>query len=310
VKRILCWAGRLVAGFVAVAIFLAIGVYLISERAIRHLHEVPFLDTFVVRYDADAVAQGKHLATIYGCFNSCHGDRMQGARLLDEPALGRFNAPNLTKVLPEYTDVELERLIRRGVKRDGTTTWAMPSLMFSRLSDEDLANIIAFVRTVPTLEGPMREMTFGPLARLGIATGKFKPHASTIEPGLAHTAKTNRSDPIVFGEYLVMTTCTECHGQNLQGDDFMKAPGLTVMSGYSDEAFRRLMKTGIAVGGRKLGLMTEMGVTRFPSLTDEELDAMSAFLKRKYGGGTSLAAEAPNAESTAVHVDATPEDRS
>jgi cytochrome c553 len=298
VKRVLKWLGIGVACLLGVVAVAAVTVYVLSERAIRHQYADVPLTGIVVPHDAESIAKGKRLATIYGCFNSCHGDRMQGLKLFDEPGIARIIAPNLTRVVHEYSDAELERLIRHGVKRDGTSTWVMPSPMFSRMSDEDLGNVIAFVRSSPVLDGPMREVTMRSLGRIGIVTGKFTPLASKIAANQPHAAKTDRSQPLAFGEYLVMTTCTECHGQNLQGDDFLKAPGLVVLAGYSDAAFRRLMKTGIAIGGRKLGLMTEVGTTRFPSLTDDELDAMSAYLKRTYGG-VAVAADSAEVKPTA-----------
>jgi mono/diheme cytochrome c family protein len=302
-KRILKWFGRAVAGLVAFLILAALVVYVLSERELRRQYtDVPLKD-FTVSYDAESVSKGKRLATLYGCFNSCHGDRMQGLKLFDEPGIARIVAPNITRIVHEYTDAELERLIRHGVKRDGTSTWIMPSQMFARMSDEDLASVIAFVRTAPVLDGLGRDVTMRPLGRIGIVTGKFNPLASKIDHDLPHAAKTDKSDPLAFGEYLVKTSCTECHGQNLEGDAFLKAPSLVVLSGYSEAAFRHLMKTGLGIGERKLGLMTEVSMTRYPQLTDEEFDAMSTWLRRTYGG-SALAKTASEVKPTASRIQA------
>jgi cytochrome c553 len=272
------------AGLLLAAVLLAgAAVYAISERALHRTYDVPLAD-IAVPTDSESLEKGRRLATIYGCFNSCHGRIMEGAELYDEPGIAKINAPNLTRVLREYSNPELERLIRHGVKRDGTSTWIMPAPMFSQLSDEDLGAVIAFVRSAPVLDGPMRETTLRPLGRIGIAMGKFRPLASLVDPQLRHAVATDRSDPLKYGKYLVMTTCTECHGANLQGSDIVKAPGLAVTAGYSDEDFRRLMRTGIAIGGRNVGMMTEVGATRFPSLTDEEVEAMLRYLKALYKG--------------------------
>jgi cytochrome c553 len=270
-------------GIVAVVVVAAICVYVLSEHEIRRQYPDVQLTNIGVPHDAASIAKGKRLATIYGCFNSCHGDRMQGLKLFDEPGIARINAPNLTRVVREYTDAELERLLRHGVKRDGTSTWLMPSPMFAHMSDEDLGNVIAFVRSSPVLDGPMREVTIRPLGRIGVVTGKFKALASTIAPGEHHPATTDRSDPLTFGRYVVMTTCTECHGQNLQGSDFLKAPSLIVTAGYSEAAFRHLMKTGMGIGDRKLGLMTEVSETRFANFTEEELAAVQTYLGTMFG---------------------------
>jgi mono/diheme cytochrome c family protein len=159
----------------------------------------------------------------------------------------------------------------------------MPSPMFSHMSDEDLGNVIAFLRSSPVLDGPMREVTLRYVGRIGVVAGKFKPLASTIARGEHHPATADHADAMTFGQYVVMTTCTECHGQNLQGDDFLKAPSLIVSAGYSRDAFRHLMKTGLGLGDRKLGLMTEVSGTRFANFTEEELQAVQTYLGAKFG---------------------------
>jgi hypothetical protein len=114
---------------------------------------------------------------------------------------------------------------------------------------------------------------------------------------------------MVFGKYLVMTTCTECHGQSLQGDAFLKAPSLIVTTGYSEAAFRHLMKTGIGLGDRKLGLMTEVSATRFASFTDQELEAVQTYLGATFGNAAPAGAASAR-KSTAAQVDASSADRS
>lgn len=282
-KRLLKWAG-VGAGVLLVLLVLAgVVIYIASEREVRRTYDIPLVDIHVPQ-DAGSIEKGRRLATLFGCNNSCHGRDMEGNELYDEPGIAKINAPNLTRVVREYTNAELERLIRHGVKRDGKSTWIMPSPMFSHMTDEDLGAVIAFVRAQPEREGPMREVTLRPLGRLGIVLGKFRPLASQIDPQLRHVASTDRTDSLAYGKYLVMTTCTECHGPDLQGSDFLHAPSLIVATGYSKTDFDRLMRTGIAIGNRKLGLMTEVAETRFPNFTEDEVDAIRLYLKELYRG--------------------------
>jgi mono/diheme cytochrome c family protein len=282
-RRILKWLGLGVGTLVLLALVAGGGVYVASQSVIERKYEVP-LGSIEVPSDTHSLLKGERLAAVYGCTNSCHGKQMEGvAPLFNEPALATFNAPNLTRMLREYSDAELERMIRRGVKRDGTSTWLMPSAMFARMTDEDLGAIIAYVRSVPVREGGAdRYVSFGPMGRLGLALGKFKPLAEQIDPALKPASKTDRSDPLAFGEYLVKTSCTECHGANLEGAELLKAPSLAVIAGYDDAAFNTLMRTGIGIGNRKLGLMTEVGETRFPRMTDAEVNAMRDYLRKRF----------------------------
>jgi cytochrome c553 len=280
-RRTVKWLGigfGALAGLAAVA---AAAVYGLSEWAINRRHDAP-LASITVPTDAAAIERGARLATVYGCNNSCHGKHMEGLEMYDEPGIAKINAPNLPRVLREYSDAELERLIRRGVKRDGTSTWIMPAPMFSHLTDEDLGDIIAFVRNAPLSDGPMREVTLRPLGRLGIAIGKFKPLASRIPLDLRRTTTVDRSSPLALGHYLVMTACTECHGQDLQGSTIVHAPSLAVSASYSNADFDRLLRSGVAIGGRMVGLMSEVGQTRFPALTNEEVIAVREYLRTQF----------------------------
>ena len=267
---------------VALVVVAAGAIYLLSEWTIYRTYDDVRLTSFAVPADAAAITRGQRLATVYGCNNSCHGKHMEGLELYDEPGIAKINAPNLTRVVAEYSNPELERLIRHGVKRDGTSTWIMPSQMFSHMSDADLRDVIAFVRSAPLREGPMREVTIRSLGRIGVVTGKFKPLATQVPRDLRHTATTDRSNPLVLGQYLVQTTCTECHGTDLQGSEFLKAPSLEVSAAYSNADFDRLLRSGVAIGGRLLGLMTEVGQTRFPAMTDEEVIAVREYLRTQF----------------------------
>jgi hypothetical protein len=50
---------------------------------------------------------------------------------------------------------------------------------------------------------------------------------------------------------------------------------------YDPEDFERLLRTGIAAGDRKLGLMTAVGQSRFNALTSEEISSLHAYLKAR-----------------------------
>jgi hypothetical protein len=66
----------------------------------------------------------------------------------------------------------------------------------------------------------------------------------------------------------------------LQGDsnpDFT-SPDLRVVAAYSADDFARLLRTGTAMGDRKLGMMREVALDNLSHLTDAEIAALYEYL--------------------------------
>jgi hypothetical protein len=61
----------------------------------------------------------------------------------------------------------------------------------------------------------------------------------------------------------------------------VKLPDLTIAGAYDPADFENLLRTGVAAGGRKLGLMTESAPGRFNALSHEEISALHAYLKAR-----------------------------
>lgn len=171
-KRILKWLGVAVGGIAALALCAAIYLFMATQRVIARTYDVP-LSTFNAPSDRESVRKGERLATIYGCSN-CHGPDLAGTDMFDKPGIAHITAPNLTEFVKDYTDAEFERLVRHGIKDDGTSAWIMPSAMFSHLTDEDLGDITAYVRSLPQTDGVERKTSLRLLGRIGILTGKFR----------------------------------------------------------------------------------------------------------------------------------------
>ena len=281
-KNLFKWLVRVIGVLTLAVVGAAAYIFVVSERAREQAYDVP-VTSFTAPRDPAAVENGRRQAIIHGC-TSCHGPQLSGLTMLDDPKLARIRSPNITMIVPQYSDAELARLLRQGVKRDGHGLWVMPAS--PHLSDEDLGAIIVYLRTVPQQPGDAGEVTMGPLARLGVATGKM---GSSVNLESIRPTVVDRSNPIAFGRYLVKSACTDCHGSKLEGSEFVKSPSLMVVAGYEEADFTRLMRTGIGVGDRELGKMTVMGRVRFSSLTDEEIGAIRAYLQEFVRlGGTSM----------------------
>jgi cytochrome c553 len=274
-QRILRALAYLMAAIAAVAGIGVAYVYIASQAVIARKYDAP-LSGFRAPADEETIRRGERVAALVGCSN-CHGPELEGTVMFDKPGVARVPAPNLTRLLKEYTDPELERLLRHGVKQDGTSLWIMPSNMFGHLTDDDLAAVVAYVRSKPERDGVDAGVSIGPLGRLGVVMGTFKPAAAEIEPNLQRQAP-DVSDPISHGRYLVMNACTECHGRKLEGWEFIKAPSLAIAAAYTEADLAKLLRTGAALGDRKLDLMSRISPVRFSSLSDVEVHAIHTYL--------------------------------
>jgi cytochrome c553 len=262
-----------VLGIVALAVLVILGV---SEYRLRQKFDIAATDV-AVPTDSAALARGRHLYVTRGC-EGCHGQDVAGQVFFNEPMLARLVAPNVPKVIQAYSNPELARLLRHGVRPDGRGVAVMPSAMLYNLDDADLGALIAYLRTIPVKDDAALPSTFmGPLARVGLTLGQYN-----LEPAsIAHDAvrPANGPDAIARGQYTAMTSCVECHGQRLEGK--MDAPGLSVVAGYSAAEFTRLMREGVPRDGRTLDLMARTSRGRFVNFTEEEVAELYAYLSRQ-----------------------------
>jgi len=262
-----------VFGIVGLAVIAAAALFVRSEWILRKNYpsELRGFESSV-----PDLVEGERLARLRGCADGCHGPGNQGNVFIDDWVMARVNAPNLTRVIPEYSDAELERLLRQGVRKDGRSSLVMPSAMLSGLADEDLALIVSYLRSLPPVDGPGRRLSVGPLARVALSLGQFSPAAAEVQLNPPRTVP--RDDPLAFGRYLARTVCTECHGVDLGGNPMSGSPDLRITAAFGEEDFVRLMREGRGLEGRELGLMADVAVGRFAHFTDEEIGALYAFL--------------------------------
>ena len=82
--------------------------------------------------------------------------------------------------------------------------------------------------------------------------------------------------------------CSECHGLDFKGRVFpgeTNPPDLVVASAYTIDEFKHLLHTGIGLSDRDLGLMREVAAQRFDAFSDEEMEAIHAFLMDRVTNG-------------------------
>jgi hypothetical protein len=208
---------------------------------------------------------------------------------------GRIVAPNLTPD-PEtgagrWSDDQLARAIREGIGHDGRALFPiMPYKHYHSMSDEDLASVVVYLRSVPPVHHPLpaTEIMF-PVKYL---------IRSAPQPVSAPVADVGSADQLKYGTHLAdQAGCIDCHtpqvrGQNAPDMDFaggfrFVGPWGNVASAnitpdpsgiaYYDEAlFLHVMRTG-QVKARKLSPI--MPVMIYKNLTDYDLKAIFAFLR-------------------------------
>ncbi len=276
-KRALRWLRNGLLALIGLILLGATVVYVQSERIAKRTYDRA-LEPVSVPSDSASIAEGMRLATIRGCMNGCHGEGIGGRVFMDEPALARIVAPDISRVIQAYSNEALARLLRFGIKRDGTSSMVMPASMLYHLTDDDLGAIIAFLRSQPITDGPETSIRVGPMGRVGVVAGMFKP-AVDFDHAMERVDLSDPADMIAHGRYLALTACTECHGNDLRGWPSEGVPSLALVAAYSHDEFDTLMRTGVAKGDRELDLMALVSQTRFSHFTPEEVNALHAYLQ-------------------------------
>lgn len=266
------------AGALALAALLlgAATLYFGSQWKLHQLPQVPVHVSVPTGGDATA---GARLAAIVGC-TGCHGADMAGdADCYEEPGRFRFHCPNVIEARKHYTDRDLVILLRHGRKLDGALVDFMPWDMYAQLTDDDLANVIAFVRALPAVDKPLQPRTeYAWKTRWEILRGTY-PYVND----LADYDTRPREGAVERGRYLASIACPECHGPDLNGYEGDIAPNLLIAKAYSAEAFARLMRTGKTLAGTDSasGLMSGAARFRFSHFTDDEVAALKAYLDQR-----------------------------
>lgn len=180
---------------------------------------------------ASEVQEGAQLVRVGGCVD-CHTQRLDrplaGGVPVNVSGVGLFFPPNLTPEprtgLGNWTFENFKTAMRDGRAPDGHAYWPVfPYRAYTKITDEDLTKIWAYLRSVPPVENQTRphllraiyslpggtyawqQIFFGtlrndPLSRIRAGHGAFQP-----DP--ARSAAWNR------GAYLseAMLHCAECH---------------------------------------------------------------------------------------------------
>jgi cytochrome c553 len=232
---------------------------------------------------AAVIAHGERLTRVLGC-TGCHGAHLEGSLFTKgHPEWGPLYASNLTVEVPEYTDPQLDGIIRRGTHPERRTVWGMPSAVFTHLSEADFSALVAYLRTLKPIGGKTPSPQFSAQDKKDIKAGEYKPSDQMVRE-LKDKLPADLGPRYALGRYITTVTCRECHGAQLEGQPGPPGspPNLIVAGGYSRADFEKLITTGVPTGNRKLNpMMSGVAQTRFNHLTPHERDALYAYLKAR-----------------------------
>jgi hypothetical protein len=208
---------------------------------------------------------------------------------------GTVVAPNITpdsaSGAGSWSDDQLARAIREGIGHDGRTLFPlMPYEHFRTMSDEDLASVVVYIRSLQPVRNllPNTQIVF-PVNFL---------IRSVPQPVTEPVPAGNSTDPVERGRYLVeISGCSDCHTPQKQGQPIaalsfaggfeLQGPFGTVTSSnitpdpsgisyYDENLFIQAMRTG-TVGARSLNPI--MPWAMFRHMTDEDLKSIFAYLR-------------------------------
>jgi len=286
------WMRALLAGFAALILLaataLGLGVFL-AERKMQRFVDVPARPV-AFRSDAAAIERGQYLFVSRACVE-CHGSNGTGRTFAEEDGLV-IAGPNLTNgpggVVAGYQPVDWVRAIRHGVDPKGRPLMIMPSEDYNRFTDDDLASLVAYVRSLPPASGQGTVVKLPLPVKALYGYGAIKDAAARIYHGLPPQLPVPEGVTIEHGKY-VANMCIGCHAENLGGGkipggppDWPPASKLTpgegsVMGRYPDaEALIALFRSGKRPDGSAVQVMP-FGSLR--EMSDTDLRALHLYLK-------------------------------
>jgi mono/diheme cytochrome c family protein len=245
--------------------------------------------TIPVPSDSASIARGRHIAVAINQCANCHGDNLAGKPFVDDAAMGRIHSANLTRgkggIGSTYSDADFVRAIRHGIGRDNRALLAMPVDAFYHMSDEDLANVIAYVKSVPPVDAAKPEKRVGPVARaLYLATDFPLIPAEGLPHNDPRPATATRGVTREYGDYLAtIGGCKSCHLPELNGgvpiDGTVLSANLTPsgIGNWTEADFRKAMRSGTRPDGRVLSAVMPWPYMR--QMTDDELGALWLYLR-------------------------------
>lgn len=244
-----------------------------------------------VPVDAAQVERGRYLYNTRGCMD-CHGATGAGKTMIKDGGMFVV-APNITAgvngVTAQYKVEDWVRTVRHGVKPNGNPLMMMPSDDYNRLTDQDMAALVAYLQQMPAVDGARALIDVPVPIKVLYAFGVIKDAAEKIDHTLPPAKPVPAGVTLEHGAY-VAYSCIGCHGDGLSGG---KIPGgaptwpaaanLTpgkgsAMTRYpTAEIFMAMLRSGHRPDGTPISPVMPFG--SLGQMNDTDLRALHAYLK-------------------------------
>jgi mono/diheme cytochrome c family protein len=258
-------------------------------------------------YQETLVTRGDYLVNSIVACGNCHTPRGADTKSISEMHLaGAFQvdraeftaySPNITPDhetgIGAWSDEEIMRAIREGVRRDGSIIGPpMPIRAYREMSDSDVRAIVAYLRTVTPVRNSVPRSVYN------------IPLPESYGPPVGSVPDVSRDDAVAYGAYVgnALGHCMECHTPLVKGapdlsrtgaggNVFVKPHGLQLaamaanitphpeqgIGAWTDDEIKRAITQAISHDGRKL--LPAMPFYFYEKIADEDLDALIVYLR-------------------------------
>lgn len=287
--KILKWVAIVLGALIGLLVIAYLVIFFVSNGKVNKDYSEVQGVALTIPTDEASIQEGERLIAIRACVD-CHESDFGGGLLIDDPMFGTIYSANISSAasseVASFTPADWDRAIRHGIEPDGKPLAGMPSEDYHRISDEDLAKMIAYLQSVPPVERTQPESKYGPMLRVLVATNQFVFPAESIDHSVRPPVSMKAEVSAEYGGYLA-TTCTGCHRPDFSGGaiigtppDYPPSANLTPaghLANWTQEDFITTLRTGTTPEGENLN-PEYMPWPITERMTDDELSAIWLYL--------------------------------
>jgi cytochrome c553 len=253
--------------------------------------------------DAKLLARGTYLMDSVVACGNCHVQRDKGKPLFErglsggmvfdeEPfkAVASNITPDRETGIGNWTDAQLIKAIREGIRPDGSLIGPpMPFMFYRGMSDDDVKAIVAYLRAQPPVKNAVAKSEY-----------RIKLPPSYGPPIKGKVPAPSPKDVLKYGAYLAgpLGHCMDCHTPWVKGIPDMKRVGAggnpfkgpwgvsvarnltpheTGLKGWSDAEIARAIREGVRKDGSQL--RPPMAFGWYKNINDGDMKALTAYMR-------------------------------